>query len=97
MVRETIFSILVCWLLLTLPIKCLDNPMDQLSCAASSSFTSSSGETEVESDDTIILQHSPATRQRAEDTSLAHVSYADYGADFHRVFTNLNILYKLLS
>ncbi|XP_024863938.1 uncharacterized protein LOC108242108 [Kryptolebias marmoratus] len=50
-----------------------DNPMDQLSCAASSSFTSSSGETEVDSDDTIILQHSPATRQRAEDTSLAQM------------------------
>ncbi|XP_030576815.1 uncharacterized protein LOC115773972 [Archocentrus centrarchus] len=50
-----------------------DGFMDQLSCPASSSFTSSSGETEVDSDGTITLQHSPTTRQRAGDASLAQV------------------------
>ncbi|XP_005464402.1 uncharacterized protein LOC100708577 [Oreochromis niloticus] len=45
------------------------NPDD----SSSTSFTSSSGEIEVDSDDTILLQHSPTTRRRADDTSLARM------------------------
>ncbi|XP_078793150.1 uncharacterized protein LOC144987732 [Oryzias latipes] len=48
-----------------------EDPEDHLSCPTKSCNTSSSGDTEVDSDDTIILLHSPTTRQRVEDTSLA--------------------------
>ncbi|KAJ8364593.1 hypothetical protein SKAU_G00134240 [Synaphobranchus kaupii] len=49
------------------------NLNDSLSSPASSSFASSTGDMEVDSDDTIMLQHSPATRKKAEDTRLAHM------------------------
>ncbi|XP_078812740.1 uncharacterized protein LOC111948452 [Oryzias latipes] len=68
------------------------NPEDQPSCPARSCNTSSSGDTEVDSDDTIILQHSPTTRRRVEDTSLAKV-VAVIGEDASSVEGHVNVLH----
>ncbi|XP_078788420.1 uncharacterized protein LOC144984195 isoform X1 [Oryzias latipes] len=68
------------------------NPEDQPSCPAKSCNTSSSGDTEVDSDDTIILQHSPTTRRRVEDTSLAKV-VAVIGEDASSVDGHVNVLH----
>ncbi|XP_018552041.1 uncharacterized protein LOC108897101 [Lates calcarifer] len=46
---------------------------DSWSFSTNSSFASSSGENEGDCDDTIILQHSPGTRKRAEDNQLAQI------------------------
>ncbi|XP_078811947.1 uncharacterized protein LOC144996376 [Oryzias latipes] len=66
--------------------------INQPSCPAKSCNTSSSGDTEVDSDDTIILQHSPTTRRRLEDTSLAKV-VAVIGEDASSVEGHVNVLH----
>ncbi|XP_023817789.2 uncharacterized protein LOC110014377 isoform X2 [Oryzias latipes] len=68
------------------------NPEDQQSCPAKSCNTSSIGDTEVDSDDTIILQHSPTTRRRVEGTSLAKV-VAVIGEDASSVEGHVNVLH----
>lgn len=68
------------------PAECLHGCTDCLSSPASSSFTSSSGDIEGDSEDTVILQRSPATRQRAENTSLAQVSNANCSTHFQKVY-----------
>ncbi|KAK9538043.1 hypothetical protein VZT92_005604 [Zoarces viviparus] len=49
------------------------NLEDSLSSPSCSSFASFSGDNERDSDDTTILQHSPATRQRDEGSHLAQM------------------------
>ncbi|KAM6929555.1 uncharacterized protein PEZ65_008774 [Lycodopsis pacificus] len=49
------------------------NLEDSLSSPSCSSFASFSGDNERDSDDTTILQHSPATRQRDEGRHLAQM------------------------
>ncbi|XP_078809514.1 uncharacterized protein LOC110014618 isoform X3 [Oryzias latipes] len=66
--------------------------INQPSCPAKSCNTSSSGDTEVDSDDTIILQHSPTTRRRVEDASLAKV-VAVIGEDASSVEGHVNVLH----
>lgn len=48
--------------------------LDSLSSSASSSLSKYSGDNEGDSDDTIILQQSPATRKTGEDNRLSHES-----------------------
>jgi len=67
---------------------CYVNMLDSVSpstshsiASSNSSFLSSGAENEGDSDDTIILQPSPAQRNRADLTRLAQVRFADGDSD----------------